>query len=149
MSFPLTSAFYPRSIGLFTNGLFTGLSFCMNIVAVPSIRASKDPLPVFTTVYKNASKLAIANIMVGAAANLICYYRTKDNKFLLIAALGSFSFPWTVFFIAPVNNKLFAMEKEGDHYNRRTVDDLVQKWNKLQYVRTITGTAAFLINILY
>lgn len=149
MSTLITSIYYPRSVGLFTNGLFTGLSLCMNLVAVPSIRASKDPLPVFLTVYNRASKLAVSNIVLGTAANLLCYYRTKNNKYLIISALGFFSFPWTLMFMMPTNKKLFAIENEGSDYDRHKVDTLVQKWDKLQYVRTITGTAAFLVNILY
>lgn len=144
-----TLIFYPRSIGLLANGIFSGVGLTMNLVSVPAIKASKDPLPSFVKTYDNASKLAIASIFLGTAANATCYYRTNDIKYLYTTILTFFSFPFTILFMAPVNNKLFALGKLGDGYDRNKVYTLINKWNKLQLLRTITGTAAFVINILY
>ncbi|CEP08027.1 hypothetical protein [Parasitella parasitica] len=149
MSFLTTLIYTPRSIGLLANGVFTGIGICMNFVCVPAIKASKDPLPVFYQVYKKASVIAIASIFVSTAANAVCYNRTKDIRFIYSTALSFLSFPFTVLFMRPVNNQLFAMEKEGDNYDRKKVGKHVTKWNQLQYVRTFAGTAAFIINILY
>ncbi|KAL7314079.1 hypothetical protein PS15m_007734 [Mucor circinelloides] len=149
MSSLATLIYAPRSIGLFANGVFTGLGLCMNGVFVPAIKATKDPLPVFYQVYAKASKIAVLSIVVSTAANAVCYYRTKDTRFIYSTALSFVSLPYTFFCIMPVNNQLFAMEKEGSSYDRKKVEQHITKWNKLQYFRTITGTAAFLINILY
>jgi uncharacterized membrane protein len=51
--------------------------------------------------------------------------------------------------MAPTNNKLFAMEKDGSNYDRKQVDQLVTKWNKRQYIRTAAAVSAFLLNIFY
>lgn len=144
-----TLIYYPRSIGLFANGVFSGVGLTMNFVSVPAINATKDPLPSFVRTYKNASKLAIASIFLGTAANAACYYRTNEKKFLYTTLLTFFSFPFTLLFIAPVNNQLFALEKLGEDYDRNKVYALIDKWNKLQALRTITGTAAFIINLVY
>jgi uncharacterized membrane protein len=144
-----TLIYLPRSIGLFANGLFTGIGFSMNLISVPAIRASKDPLPSFITTYNNASKVAVLSIIVSTVANAVCYYKTKERTFIYSTALSAFSFPFTLLFIKPVNNQLFALQKLGDDYDRKKVHDLITKWNKLQAVRTIASTAAFLINILY
>jgi uncharacterized membrane protein len=144
-----TLIYLPRSIGLFANGVFSGVGFSMNFVSVPAINASKDPLPSFVTTYNNASKLAILTIFVSTAANAVCYYQTKERRFIYSTALSFFSVPFTLLFIKPVNNQLFALQKLGDDYDRQKVRQLVSKWNKLQAARTIAGTAAFLINILY
>ncbi|KAL9541543.1 hypothetical protein PS6_010249 [Mucor atramentarius] len=142
MSSLATLIYAPRSIGLFANGVFTGLGLCMNGVFVPAIKATKDPLPVFYQVYAKASKIAVLSIVVSTAAN-------ADTRFIYSTALSFVSLPYTFFCIMPVNNQLFAMEKEGSSYDRKKVEQHITKWNKLQYFRTITGTAAFLINILY
>ncbi|GAA5816471.1 hypothetical protein MFLAVUS_010000 [Mucor flavus] len=142
-----TLIYYPRSIGLLTNGFFAGIGLSMSFVSVPAIKASRDPLPSFIKTYKNASVLAVTNIFIGTAANAVCYYHTNSNKFLYAAVLTFFSFPFTVLCIAPVNNQLFAMEKLGDSYDRNKVNKLVEKWNTLQAFRTLTGIAAFVISI--
>lgn len=144
-----TLIYAPRSIALFSTGVFTGLGFSMNLVSVPAIKASKDPLPSFVTTYNNASKVAMLNIFVGTAANAVCYYRTKNNKFLYASILTFFSFPFTLLMIAPVNNQLFAMQKLGDNYDRSKVQALINKWNCLQAFRTLTGTAAFVIGVFF
>ncbi|KAI9366227.1 hypothetical protein BD770DRAFT_375681 [Pilaira anomala] len=105
-----TLIYYPRSIGLLANGIFAGLGVTLNCVGVPAIMASRDPLPSFIKTYNNASKIAISSILVGTAANAVCYYSTKRTKYLFVAVLTFFSAPFTVFFIAPVNKELFALE---------------------------------------
>lgn len=149
MSSLATLIYAPRSIGLFANGVFTGVGLCMNFVCVPAIKASKDPLPVFYQVYGRGHKIAILSIVVSTVSNAVCYYRTKDTRFIYSTALSFLSFPFTLAFIMPVNKQLFAMEKDGVNYDRKQVQQHVSKWDKLQYVRTLSGTAAFLINILY
>ncbi|KAG2203370.1 hypothetical protein INT47_010068 [Mucor saturninus] len=144
-----TLIYYPRSIGLFANGVFSGIGLTMNGVSVPAIKASKDPLPSFVKTYNNASKMAIASIFIGTAANAACYYRTNDKKFLYTSILTFVSFPFTLLFIAPINNQLFALQKLGDSYDRNEVYALMEKWNKVQAFRTIAGTAAFIINLVY
>lgn len=144
-----TLIYAPRSIALFSTGVFTGLGLTLNLVSVPAIKASKDPLPSFVTTYNNASKLAILNIFVGTVANAVCYHKTKNNKYLYASILTFLSFPFTLLVIAPVNNQLFALEKLGDNYDRSKVQTLVNKWNCLQGFRTVAGTAAFIINVFY
>ncbi|KAI9343002.1 hypothetical protein BD770DRAFT_398407, partial [Pilaira anomala] len=120
-----TLIYYPRSIGLLTNGIFAGLGVTLNCVGVPAIKASSDPLPSFIKTYNNGSKLAMTNIFIGTAANAVCYYNTKRTKYLYAAVLTFFSFPFTLLFIAPVNNELFALEKSGENYDRNKVSSLM------------------------
>lgn len=147
MSSLSTQIYYPRSIGLFANGVFAGIGLCMNFVNVPAIKATKDPLPVFYKTYNNTKKLAIASIFVSTISNGVCYNRTKDVRFAYAAVLSFVSFPFTVLFLAPVNNQLFALEDKP--HDAQKINTLVKKWDSLQYFRTATGIAAFVINILY
>lgn len=149
MSSLATLIYTPRSIGLFANGVFTGIGICMNFVCVPAIKSTKDPLPVFYKVYEKTHVIAILSIFVSTAANAVCYYRTKDTRFIYSTALSFLSFPYTILFMRSTNNQIFAIEKEGSSYDRKKVDQLVTKWSKLQSIRTIAGTAAFVINVLY
>ena len=144
-----TLIYAPRSIALMANGVFTGLGLSMNFVSVPAIKASKDPLPSFVTTYNNAAKIAIISILTGTISHGICYYKTKQNKYLYASLLSFFSMPFTILAIAPVNNQLFALQKLGDDYDRQKVHALINKWNTLQAFRTITGAAAFAITVLY
>jgi hypothetical protein len=139
----------PRSISLVATGVFTGMALTMNLVSVPAIKASKDPLPSFVVTYSNASKIAITSIVIGTVSNALSYYRTEKREFLYAAILTFVSIPITVFAIAPVNNQLFAMQKLGDDYDRKKVHALVNKWSKLHSLRFLATASAFLINILY
>lgn len=144
-----TLIYAPRSIALISNGVFAGLGISMNCVAVPAIKASKDPLPSFVKTYSNGAKVAIVNILIGTISNAVCYYKTQENRFLYASILTFLSIPITAILIAPVNNQLFALQKLGDDYDRAKVQALVAKWNQFQALRTLTGTTAFLINVLY
>ncbi|KAG1174672.1 hypothetical protein G6F70_004664 [Rhizopus microsporus] len=142
-----TLIYYPRSIGLLSTGLFSGMTAAVSTISVPSIKASKDPLPTFVTTYKQGAKFAITTILTATVSNGYCYYKTKDNKYLYAALLAFFSGPWTAFVIAPVNNQLFALQKD-DSYNINQVNQLVDKWAVLHSVRAIAGAAAFLVSVM-
>jgi uncharacterized membrane protein len=148
MSTLSTLIYYPRSLALYANGAFVGLSLTMNLVTIPSIKSSKDPLPVFLNTYIRGSRLAIPSILVTSASNAVCYYHTKNPRFLYASILIAAVIPYTMLFIAPINNQLFALEKDGNNYDRKRVDQLLIKWNKRQYVRTIASSASFLLTVL-
>ncbi|CAO3648008.1 unnamed protein product [Mucor hiemalis] len=139
-----TLIYAPRSIALISNGLFSGLGISLSFVGVPAIKASRDPLPSFIKTYNNGHIVAIFNILVGTISNA-----TKENRFLYASILTFLSVPITAILIMPVNNQLFALQKLGDDYDRVKVQALLTKWNKFQTLRTISGTAAFVINVLY
>lgn len=141
--------YYPRSISLFANGAFVGISICMNFINVPAIKASRDPLPVFLTTYKRGSKIAISSIIIASASNALCYYRTENLRFLYASLFTAAVIPYTLLFMKPTNNQLFALEKDGTNYDRKKVDQLVTQWDQRQYIRTAASISAFLLNILY
>ena len=141
-----TLIYYPRSISLLSSGIFAGFALSVLYVSVPSIKASKDPLPTFVTTYSQGKKLAMTNILIASTASGYCYYKTKNPKFLYAALFSAFSGPFTVFFVAPVNNQLFALQKD-DPYDVNKVYGLVDKWAILHGIRAIAGAAAFIINV--
>lgn len=124
-----------------------GLGLTMNLVNVPCIKASSDPLPVFTTTYNNASKFAITNILMASLSHLYISYRTGSARALLCGALTLINIPYTLLFIKPTNDALFRLHRAGTKGNDKAILPLINKWNSRQWVRTILGTAAFLLNI--
>ncbi|ORE04939.1 hypothetical protein BCV72DRAFT_6374 [Rhizopus microsporus var. microsporus] len=142
-----TLIYYPRSIGLLSTGLFSGMTAGVLTISVPAIKASKDPLPAFVTTYKQGAKFAMVTILTATASNGYCYYKTKNNKYLYAALLAFFSAPWTAFVIAPVNNQLFALQKDST-YDVNQVNQFVDKWAVLHSARAIAGAAAFLVSVV-
>lgn len=62
----------------------------------------------------------------------------------MTVSIMTFSFiPYTLFFIKPVNDALFAIEDKDKSSQDNRIRTLVKKWNKLQYVRTIFGIGVF------
>jgi hypothetical protein len=116
--------------------------------SVPCIKASNDPLPVFTTTYNNASKVAIVNILVSSGAHFFIYYKTRNQRALWCGLLSAFSIPFTVLFMKPINDQLFALSKSKST-NFTQILDLVDAWDRRQWFRTVTGNLAFLLNVFY
>ncbi|KAI9015757.1 hypothetical protein CLU79DRAFT_765676 [Phycomyces nitens] len=147
---------YAQSTALLANGVFAGLGLCVNLVCVPAIRSAVNPTAVFHTVYKTASKIAISTIVISSAAHFYTYYQTRQIRSLYLGLLSFASFPYTVIFMMPTNNRLFALDATAspEHYaatspQKKEALALINKWNKAQLFRTTTGVAAFLIGVLY
>ncbi|CAO3677013.1 unnamed protein product [Rhizopus stolonifer] len=138
---------YPRSIAVLSSGIFAGTSLSILYASVPAIKASKDPLPSFVVTYNKGKNIAIINILVSTIAYGYCYYETKEKKYLYSAILSFFSGPFTAFFIAPINNQLFALQKEKS-YDVDQVKKLVDRWQVLHAARFIAPAIAFAINVI-
>ncbi|KAL0084774.1 hypothetical protein J3Q64DRAFT_1743967 [Phycomyces blakesleeanus] len=147
---------YARSTALFANGIFAGLSICIHLSSVPSIKNAVNPTCVFRAVYKGGSEIGISSILISTGAHLYMYYRTRDSRSLYLGLLSFVSFPYTLLVMRPVNNKLFALDStlSTEHYkadspHKKEVLDLLNQWNKRQMFRTATSVIAFLISVIY
>ncbi|CAO3595974.1 unnamed protein product [Absidia cylindrospora] len=139
---------YARGISLVANGVFSGLGLTMNLVNVPCIKASNDPLPVFTTTYNRASKIGISTIVLSSLAHFYIYYKTRNQRALWCGILSAVSFPYTVLILRPINDELFSLARsKSTDYVR--INQLVSAWDNRQWFRTITGGLAFLLNVFY
>ncbi|KAI8367193.1 hypothetical protein EDC96DRAFT_543928 [Choanephora cucurbitarum] len=139
----------PRTLALFTTGIFSGITFSIGYASVPAILASKDPLPAFIQIYKKGATIAMSTIAISAISNGACYYYLKDPRFIWSGFFSFLCIPITKFLIMPINNQLFAMEKLGDDYDRNKVYQLVKKWSSMHALRTVSAFVAFAIHALY
>ncbi|KAI8099103.1 uncharacterized protein BX664DRAFT_320392 [Halteromyces radiatus] len=139
---------YARGISLVANGIFAGLGLSMNGVSVPTMRATKDPLPVFTTTYKNGSKIAIASIVISSVCHFYIYHQTNNKHALWCGILSFVSFPFTIQFMRPINNELFALADQNSTDTKK-IDTLVTSWDHHQWFRTMAGLSALMINVFY
>ena len=117
----------------------------INLVVVPALKASTDPVPAWRTVYNNGKNLAL-NMAISAATGYYLYAAEGYKRWLAAAILNSLVIPYTLFFMKPTNDALFAVKyKAGDVTTEEK--SLLRKWGKLQWGRTLLGLGAFLIGI--
>jgi hypothetical protein len=104
-------------------------------------------LPVWRTTYKRGSKLAVTSLILSSSTALACYARAEGEGrfgFLIISGLSFAVIPYTVLFMKPTNDALFATT---DKAANDEITALVSKWAKLQWVRTGLGLAAFILTV--
>ncbi|CAL8074069.1 unnamed protein product [Orchesella dallaii] len=142
--------FNDNAVCLVTSGLMAGLGTTISIVAVPSIKATSDPLPSWKRLYKNGSKCAISMILTTTGLAIKCFLKTEDNRYLLMAGTSVIIIPYTILLMKPTNDALFAIKDNKyreDEEEETKVRKLITKWDKLQYGRTALGLLAFCINV--
>ncbi|KAG0173661.1 hypothetical protein DFQ30_007283 [Apophysomyces sp. BC1015] len=145
MSDLTTLIYYPRSIALIANGLFTGFALSVSLVMVPAVRSTSDPLPSFVTIYNRGKRFA-SIMLLGAAGHFTCYYYTKNPTYIWRGLLTLAPIPITMVMM-PNIKRLFAMQ--GKSYNQNLVQDLITKWNRLHWLRTTSNAIVFLLTVLH
>ncbi|CAO3629944.1 unnamed protein product [Cunninghamella blakesleeana] len=139
---------YARGISLVSNGIFAGFGVGINLVSVPALKSTSDPLPSFSITYKNGSKIAVTNILLATGSHFYIYYKTRNIRSLWCGVLTFFIIPYTLFIMKPINDQLFALQTVNSKDNNK-VQDLISKWDRRQWIRTIVSNAAFLMNVFY
>ncbi|KAI8333370.1 hypothetical protein BC941DRAFT_434520 [Chlamydoabsidia padenii] len=139
---------YARGISLISNGLYAGIGLCINTVNVPSIKASNDPLPAFTSTYERGHKVALTNIALSSAAHFYIYYKTRNQRALWCGLLSVVSVPYTLLLLKPINDQLFALAHTRST-DFKQILELINSWGQRQWFRTIVGNLAFVLNVFY
>jgi hypothetical protein len=140
-----------RTLATLSSGLLAGMGSTLTLIAVPAIKASNDPLPSWKMLYKTGSKFAISNIIITTAAGIQCFLKTEDVRYALMSGLSFAIIPYTLLFMKPTNDSLFAIDDNLSRTNKEDesrVRKLIAKWDKLQYGRTILGLSAFFVNVM-
>ncbi|KAI8380932.1 uncharacterized protein BYT42DRAFT_564708 [Radiomyces spectabilis] len=138
----MTDYYIARTVAVASTGILTGFGWTLNTVTVPAIQATSDPVPAFVRTYKNASKFAVSHIIIAAVSNGLCYYQNRQSRYFYGMIFSAALVPFTILFIKPINDQLFALEGK-ENYDRKKAYQLVQRWNKLQWFRTLSSTVAF------
>ncbi|KAG2218224.1 hypothetical protein INT45_000766 [Circinella minor] len=128
------------------NGIFVGLGLSMNFVSVPTLRAVGHPVAGWATTYKYGSKIAVSCILISSAMHFYTYYLTGERRSFYCGIASFISGPYTVMIMSPTNNLLLAANANPSH-DKKQVVQLIEKWNKFQYFRTIAGTVALVLTV--
>jgi hypothetical protein len=126
----------------FSSGIFAGLGTTISLVSVPSILSSSDPLPSWKRLYNLGKNVALTTIVVSSGASIKCFLDSNDVNYLYCGAILLVVPIFTLIFIKPVNDQLFNCRNDD-----KQVIGLIQKWNRLQWIRTILGVSAFVFNL--
>ena len=136
-------------IGLFALAIaavFTGAAVYVNVVEQPARLLLDDRalLAEWKPSYKRGFAMQAPLAMIGFLLGLIAWWQNAHQGFLIgaIAMIGPW--PWTLFVIKPVNDRLLETTPERAGPGSRA---LIVKWGTLHAVRTALGAigaAAFL-----
>ncbi len=128
-------------LALVFSALFTGAAFYINFAEQPA-RLNLEPkqlLKQWALSYKIGFIMQSTLAVLSGLAGVYVYTQTQDWCWILGAVLILANWPYTLLVIMPTNQKLLAT-KETD-VNGATVE-LIRRWGKLHFVRTILGLSA-------
>ncbi|KAI9492277.1 hypothetical protein BDB00DRAFT_829134 [Zychaea mexicana] len=138
--------YHVQPIAATANGIFAGLGLTLNGVTIPALRVGGYPVASWAVTYKNGSKIGIATIFISSAAHFYTYYLTKNRRALYCGIASLISFPYTLIFMKPTNDRLHELNANPAH-DQKEVVGLVEKWDKLQMFRTGAGLAALWLTL--
>ena len=115
----------------------------LNLAAVPAILATTDPIPAWKAVYQRGKTIAFLTIFTSAPAALYLFYKKGDLRFLASATLNILVVPFTLKFMKPTNDALFALKRVKPEEIGKAERKLLVTWSGLQWVRTVLAISAF------
>jgi len=142
-----SSRLFPSVLTVST-GIFSGMSIAINGICVPAALASSDPLPAWARTYKNGSKIALSCIGTSVLTSVGCYLNSEnDTRYLMVAVMSGSVAIYTLLFIKPINDSLFAIRDEEKPRMDTTIRSSIRQWNSWQWGRTALSSAAFLTTV--
>lgn len=131
-------------IGLFALAIaavFTGAAVYVNVVEQPARLLLDDRalLAEWKPSYKRGFAMQAPLAMIGFLLGLIAWWQSAHQGFLIgaIAMIGPW--PWTLYVIKPVNDRLLELELDQAGPGSRA---LIVKWGTLHAVRSGLGSVA-------
>jgi hypothetical protein len=122
---------------------FAGAALYINIAEQPARLTLDDRslLAQWKPSYARGKFMQAALAMISGVLGLFVAWQTGDWRWIVGALLILANWPFTLFGIAPTNNKLNAIAaNDADPASR----SLLEKWGRLHAVRTALGIAATL-----
>lgn len=126
-----------------SSGLLAGFELTVNLILIPALIETNNPLPGWKKSYNNVLKSFALTTPVSLISGLRFYYLTYSITIFCSLLCTLLVLLWTIVVIGPVNKKLF--EIKSDNIN---VNQTILKWNHLQWVRTFLSLIAFIAAIL-
>jgi hypothetical protein len=133
-------------LALVVASVFTGAAFYVNFAEQPARLTLDDRalLAEWKPSYKRGFAMQAPLAMIGFLLGLIAWWQGGQQGFLIGAIAIIAPWPWTLYVIKPVNDRLLELEPDQAGPGSRA---LIVKWGTLHAVRTglgAVGTAAFL-----
>jgi hypothetical protein len=133
-------------LALLVAGVFTGAALYVNFAEQPARLTLDDRalLAEWKPSYKRGFAMQAPLAMIGFLLGLIAWWQSAHQGFLIGAVAMIGPWPWTLFVIKPVNDRLLELELDQVGPGSRA---LIVKWGTLHGVRTAfgaVGAAAFL-----
>jgi hypothetical protein len=133
-------------LALVVASVFTGAAFYVNFAEQPARLTLDDRalLAEWKPSYKRGFAMQAPLAMIGFLLGLIAWWQGGQQGFLIGAIAMIAPWPWTLYVIKPVNDRLLELEPDQAGPGSRA---LIVKWGTLHAVRTglgAVGTAAFL-----
>lgn len=131
-------------LALVIAALFTGAAIYVGLVEHPA-RLELSPaslLRQWRPSYQRGAAMQGSLAMLGGVLGLVAWWLESDWRLLIGSLLLLANWPYTMFVVMPVNNKLKATsESEADEGTR----DLLRQWGKLHNMRSLLGAASTLL----
>ncbi|KAL1932671.1 hypothetical protein VTP01DRAFT_8349 [Rhizomucor pusillus] len=137
-----------HSLAVAANGIFAGLGVSINFVVIPVLRALGYPAKGWAVTYDRGKYVAISTILVSSISHFYLYHKTGQSRALYCGLLSLVSAPYTALAMKPTNTRLQELEKSKVNVNMNESQALIEKWNMLQWFRTIVGNAAFALALI-
>jgi len=128
-------------------GIFAGAALYINVVEQPA-RLSCGIQPAITEwrpSYKRGTWMQAPLALLGSLAALLSWWRNREPAWLAGGLLLLSVIPFTLIVIFPTNKRL---ENQGLDLHSEEAGRLLRRWGRLHAVRSILGTAAFMIFLL-
>jgi hypothetical protein len=121
--------------------LFTGAAFYINFAEQPARLALDDRalLQEWKPAYKRGFTMQASLAVIGFVLGLMAYWESKQPLWIFGAVLLVANWPYTLFFIMPVNKILEATPPEAAGSQTRR---LIEDWGRLHAGRTALGALA-------
>jgi hypothetical protein len=131
-------------LALMIAAVFTGAAVYINIAEQPARLQldNRSLLAEWKPAYKRGYVMQASLAIVGGLFGLLAYLNTLDWRWLLGAVVLLANWPYTLFVIAPTNNRLMDTPPEAATAETRRV---LERWGALHAGRSALGLVATLI----
>jgi uncharacterized membrane protein len=137
-----------RILATLCAGLFAGAAIYVTAVEHPARLSCGTPLALreFAPSYRRGTVMQASLAVAGLVTSLAAWWHTGRIWFLVGGCLLGAVVPFTLLAILPTNNRLLAAELDP---RSDEATELLRRWGRLHAVRTVLGTVAFAILLVF
>jgi uncharacterized membrane protein len=131
-----------EALTTFCCAVFFGAAAYISLVQHPAALETGSEFAVrfFAPMYRRASVMQASLAIVGSAASIVAYLLGTGRIWILVAILIISVVPFTLMVVEPLNEQIRAIDPSAE-----PVIELLMRWGRLHWVRTIASGAAFVM----